>query len=148
MCILTGARSAFVGHFILTSWRYAPTVMKAIGRLLVLSLVVAAISAAVFPQCDFDDDACDYAGIVADVQNGPGVLADKITPDREKAREKLGDDTAGAPPSGDSWAAVWPTSLPGPDMPDRSPRPVWYPRWTTLQLASSAADTPDLPPRI
>lgn len=67
--------------------------MKARGRLLVLSLAIAVISAAVSLRCDFDDDDCRYAAFVADAQNASGVLADKITPDRKKD----GDDPA-APP--------------------------------------------------
>ena len=118
--------------------------MKAIGRLLVLPLVIALVFAAVSLRCDFDDNACDTGSIVANLPDGPGVFADKITPDRVK----IANDPAAPPLTGDGLAALWPAPPPLAGLSEWPPRPAWYPRWTVPTLASSAAETPDLPPRI
>ena len=144
MCILKAMRRAFVGHFILTSWRYAPAVIKAIGRLVMVPLVVALVLAAVSPQCDFDDNACDNGSLVANVPDGPGAVAARTAPDRAR----IGHDPASPLLTGDGLVAVWPALPPLPALPLRPPRPAWYPRWTVPALASNPAETPDLPPRI
>lgn len=128
----------------MTSWRYALTVKKAIGRLVVLSLVIAIVLAAVSVRCDFVDDDCETVSIVASWPDGPGVFAGKITPDRAR----IGHDPADPPLMDDGLAVVWPAPPLLAAMPERAPHPAWYPRWTTLSLASLVGAPPNLPPRI
>lgn len=111
-----------------------------VAQSFILSLIVSITVTTVFLQCDFGNDDCDSIGVVAGLQAGPAILADRGAPDRAKAD---GGDAGPGLPDGD-WGAWWMTILPHPGMPARV---AWYPPWVAPGLASIVDKPPDIPPR-
>ena len=118
--------------------------MKFVRRLFVLLLIVVTMIAIVSSTCDFDTDACDAVSIVADLQMNAGGSAGNSTPPRVKAD----NDTGGSDLSDSTWGAIWMTDLPHAGVPDGPPKPAWYARQVTLDLASGTAKVPNPPPKI